>query len=380
MTHVIGEAPTVYASLNDAKAAKVEVDKRLKEALETSPKPVELKSLGAHVIRWVKRDGNEGNAQDLIDWYNAGADGAIDWGSDGDFEQCVAIAGQYIDNPEGFCNLRHQDATGAPPGKAPGEKEDKSTELLREVRSIANGKPSRTANVVKRFLAPMIDAYKAKSAASIGAALSALYVASYAAGVRSAASGVGGAAITSGVQADDTLAPMLDEAADLTAITADNAPDGLAALLGNVTDIAGNILNYMTTDGAPSDVDQATQMTMTEASSGAEAGAQDAASAGGFEQMQSVLDDTDACDICADKEGQPYDIGDDGPPWHPRCACESEPVGATDDDTEQTSAYGRHVRRWTLKESKRDDGDFEVELEDREVSAEMIAAIELRIH
>ncbi len=63
-----------------------------------------------------------GNAQALIDWYNSGADGQIDWGSAGDFDQCVAIAGQYVDDPQGFCNLRHQDATGAPPGKAPSEK------------------------------------------------------------------------------------------------------------------------------------------------------------------------------------------------------------------------------------------------------------------
>lgn len=32
---------------------------------------------------------------------------------------------QYVDDPEGYCNLRHQDATGAPPGHAPGESEDK---------------------------------------------------------------------------------------------------------------------------------------------------------------------------------------------------------------------------------------------------------------
>jgi hypothetical protein len=66
-----------------------------------------------------------GNEQALIDWYNDGADGQIDWGSPGDFDACVAIAGKYLDNPEGFCNLRHQDATGAPPGHAAGEQEDK---------------------------------------------------------------------------------------------------------------------------------------------------------------------------------------------------------------------------------------------------------------
>jgi hypothetical protein len=57
-----------------------------------------------------------GNAQALIDWYNAGADGAIDWCSPGDFEDCVNIASDHLDNPEGFCNERHQDACGGPPG------------------------------------------------------------------------------------------------------------------------------------------------------------------------------------------------------------------------------------------------------------------------
>ena len=64
----------------------------------------------------------KGNPDALRDWYNSGADGAIDWGSDGDFDACVAIASKYVDDPEGFCNERHQDATGAPPGHAAGEK------------------------------------------------------------------------------------------------------------------------------------------------------------------------------------------------------------------------------------------------------------------
>jgi len=70
----------------------------------------------------------KGDAQALIDWYNDGADGAINWGEDGDFDDCVAIAGKYIDDPEGFCQLRHIDATGSPSGHAPGEvKKDATT-------------------------------------------------------------------------------------------------------------------------------------------------------------------------------------------------------------------------------------------------------------
>jgi ParB/Sulfiredoxin domain len=70
-----------------------------------------------------------GNPEALREWYNEGADGQIDWGSPGDFDACVSVASQYIDDAEGFCNLRHQDATGEPPGKAPGE-QDKTIRTL----------------------------------------------------------------------------------------------------------------------------------------------------------------------------------------------------------------------------------------------------------
>ena len=63
-----------------------------------------------------------GNAEALAEWYESGADGQINWGEPGDFDACVAIAGKHIDNPEGYCNLRHQAAVGGPPGS-----EDKTT-------------------------------------------------------------------------------------------------------------------------------------------------------------------------------------------------------------------------------------------------------------
>jgi len=62
-----------------------------------------------------------GDGEALIDWYNEGAGGKIQWGQPGDFDACVAIAGKYLDNPEGFCQLRHIDATGKPTGLASGE-------------------------------------------------------------------------------------------------------------------------------------------------------------------------------------------------------------------------------------------------------------------
>jgi len=56
----------------------------------------------------------DGNAQHLIDWFNAGADGAIAWGSPGDWAQCVAVASAHmgVEDAKGFCQNRHQDATG----------------------------------------------------------------------------------------------------------------------------------------------------------------------------------------------------------------------------------------------------------------------------
>jgi hypothetical protein len=63
-----------------------------------------------------KGRGNRGNPAALIRWFNAGAGGQIKWGQKGDFEQCVAIARKHMDDAEGFCNLRHQDAVGGPPG------------------------------------------------------------------------------------------------------------------------------------------------------------------------------------------------------------------------------------------------------------------------
>lgn len=67
-----------------------------------------------------------GNPDALREWYNDGADGQIDWGSPGDFDACVSVASNYMadDDARGFCNLRHQDAVGGPPGS-----EDKSISL-----------------------------------------------------------------------------------------------------------------------------------------------------------------------------------------------------------------------------------------------------------
>jgi hypothetical protein len=77
-----------------------------------APKTVE--SLGLSKLRAMYAAGD---ASGLIKWYNDGADGQINWGEDGDFQQCVDVASDYVDNPEGFCQERHIDATGEPAGK-----------------------------------------------------------------------------------------------------------------------------------------------------------------------------------------------------------------------------------------------------------------------
>lgn len=66
----------------------------------------------------------EARAAKLIAWFNADAGGKIKWGTPGDFDACVRIAGKHMrpDQAKGFCALRHKDATGAWPGKAPGER------------------------------------------------------------------------------------------------------------------------------------------------------------------------------------------------------------------------------------------------------------------
>jgi 8-oxo-dGTP pyrophosphatase MutT (NUDIX family) len=62
--------------------------------------------------------GDHGNARNLINWYDHGGGAAeIAWGTEGDFDRCVAIAGKHMspEQAKGFCNLRHHDALGIYP-------------------------------------------------------------------------------------------------------------------------------------------------------------------------------------------------------------------------------------------------------------------------
>lgn len=69
-------------------------------------------------------DRNRGNAEQLRRWYVSGGGAArIRWGEDGDFMRCVRLAGKHMtpERAKGYCALRHRDATGGWPGKAPSE-------------------------------------------------------------------------------------------------------------------------------------------------------------------------------------------------------------------------------------------------------------------
>jgi len=68
-------------------------------------------------------DRNRGNAEQLRHWYVRGEGAAqIGWGTDGDFDRCVAIAGKHMADPQGYCANRHKEATGEWPGREHGKK------------------------------------------------------------------------------------------------------------------------------------------------------------------------------------------------------------------------------------------------------------------
>lgn len=65
-------------------------------------------------------DRNRGNAEQLRRYWTHGAGAAkIGWGTAGDFDRCVTAVSEHMDpeRAKGYCNLRHQDAVGSPPGK-----------------------------------------------------------------------------------------------------------------------------------------------------------------------------------------------------------------------------------------------------------------------
>lgn len=92
-----------------------------------------LKSEGYHVSREPRRlivggkgmanasvfAGNAGNPAALIRWFEDGADGQINYGEPGQFDQCVSVASEHMDDDQakGFCAERIHNVTGEWPGK-----------------------------------------------------------------------------------------------------------------------------------------------------------------------------------------------------------------------------------------------------------------------
>lgn len=89
-----------------------------------------------------------GDPSALIEWFNNGADGQIDWGSEGDWDQCVSVASEHMDEDQaqGFCQLRHMDATGMTTAEHHAQKERKPTGRKADVdRSSWDGQAAITA-------------------------------------------------------------------------------------------------------------------------------------------------------------------------------------------------------------------------------------------
>ncbi len=86
---------------------------RLREILANKRKV----ALGAKVEEFAKKGLSP--ARFLIQWYNEGGNGIIQWGSDGDWTRCYNKAKQYLpdEDAKGFCANRHHDALGYWPGE-----------------------------------------------------------------------------------------------------------------------------------------------------------------------------------------------------------------------------------------------------------------------
>jgi hypothetical protein len=142
LTGEVSDEPAWY-STSAADKAGAETPSPLDEPWDEDDEkpraPIEAKTAAAVVLEtksggW---DRNKGNAENLRKWFVAGADGAIPWGSDGDFDACVAIASKHMtpEQAKGYCNLRHHDALGIYPAThAKLEGKSMETKVLSKMR------------------------------------------------------------------------------------------------------------------------------------------------------------------------------------------------------------------------------------------------------
>lgn len=112
--HTAGPAMEVKTARMAVAAARITSGLEVKTAHQAV---MEAKSLLQHKAAG-GADKNRGQAEQLRHWYVNGAGAAlISWGSHGDFDRCVAIAGKHMSpkDAKGYCNLRHHDALGIYP-------------------------------------------------------------------------------------------------------------------------------------------------------------------------------------------------------------------------------------------------------------------------
>jgi hypothetical protein len=178
-------------------------------------------------------------------------------------------------------------------------------------RSAADPK-TRFAKVAEHY-APLLNS--ASTAAQHHQVLMDLTVDAWVAGALAA--GKLAPAIADALTDDQTLGapddwePGWAETADLP----DELPDELQSLLDGTENAS-----------MPDDLDAAEAQAETCAAYACGDGADAAYAAGGIDKFDSVPD-ASACQTCLDAaDSGPYDVGDDGPPWHNGCGCESVPV------------------------------------------------------
>lgn len=57
---------------------------------------------------------DERDTERLKDWYKPGGEGGarIQWGTPNDFYRCVALAGRFMGDPQGYCAKLHHEVLG----------------------------------------------------------------------------------------------------------------------------------------------------------------------------------------------------------------------------------------------------------------------------
>jgi 2'-5' RNA ligase len=119
LVHRVGPGQTVTAGNSEGKSRWIPWE-QLRDGVDRSAEVTleQPKAAGG-------ADRNRGNAERLRRYWVSGAGGQqIRWGTEGDFMRCVGLVSEHMDpeRAKGYCNLRHQDAIGKPPGQGHGKK------------------------------------------------------------------------------------------------------------------------------------------------------------------------------------------------------------------------------------------------------------------